>query len=728
MREKVCEGFEAAQLKESLAAALNGSVDSDGDVNMEEAVGGGWKELPISHEGGEWEDIGVLWSQMLKTKRCAFGFFPCSPLHVSVAISTAVLELYRILFLRCPRLTIQPFIKTPFRSYLSEQFTIAFDLYLDILRLVRLHVAVALKRDSPDWRLANACPCCLYELEDKEDLDFRMLFTMDGNDSLKRMHRQERISEEEGDRMGPSKKRKDFREGGGDYFLSRAQADKWDIHADPSIPPPVIDPKATPACDRWHNSKESNTHMMWKVYNETGIFIVLCCHGFVLIIADMVQSGELMKYALAILFCFFGVLPKRLGGGYDIGCSFEVTLKNSPLGPRALEEVYSSLVGLFHGHAHNRLCQLRKLGTYITGMGLEDLEGCERFFSASNALATAICHSSIFHRRQAIAEYSRHYDSFHMYASLSTFLASNYKQALDIQGAEAGLKCAMKDMGIHSTDVFAEWLSEELEYLKTRVPLKEMLEMEYYQTLVKFSDASDKLSSARHIWLVNSHLPNQTKALEAKRHHAQEAFSRLLEEVQSLESRLSISPQDRWLVGDENWLKNAQRKCLDCLEGLIVERMLELTKMNMSQTGYKLRKHIGNALKTRSQAICSALDSYNNATKQLSPPRQHLDWATVVEYAFLSEFELLRDSRQDIREKPWATPGGQALLDQHFKILQARKEITRCNVEICRLVTKIHDEKEFLDERRQAIHGTNPTLAHQISVYQAERGRLITSI
>ena len=57
----------------------------------------------------------------------------------------------------------------------------------------------------------------------------------------------------------------------------------------------------------------------------------------------------------------------------------------------------SSLVGVFHGHAHCQLCQLENLATYINGLGLEDLETCERTFSKSNALATMTRHASMFH-------------------------------------------------------------------------------------------------------------------------------------------------------------------------------------------------------------------------------------------------------------------------------------------------------------------------------------------
>ena len=62
-----------------------------------------------------------------------------------------------------------------------------------------------------------------------------------------------------------------------------------------------------------------------------------------------------------------------------------------------------------------------------------------------------------------------------------------------------------------------------------------------------------------------------------------------LENVQDLEQRHDI--QERWTPTSPEW-KNAEilltnrtyRRSLDTLEGLIVARMFELTKMNMSQT------------------------------------------------------------------------------------------------------------------------------------------------
>lgn len=125
------------------------------------------------------------------------------------------------------------------------------------------------------------------------------------------------------------------------------------------------------------------------------------------------------QYTLATVETLLKAFGPNLGGGYDIGCRFKTTLANSELGPEAQKLNYSSLIGVFHGHAHNRLCQLSHLTTYVEGLGLSDLEGCERLFSKSNELASSVRHAGVFHRRQKILHYFQHLDLTDTYQNLS---------------------------------------------------------------------------------------------------------------------------------------------------------------------------------------------------------------------------------------------------------------------------------------------------------------------
>lgn len=130
--------------------------------------------------------------------------------------------------------------------------------------------------------------------------------------------------------------------------------------------------------------------------------------------------------------------------------------------------------------------------------------------------------------------------------------------------------------------------------------------------------------------------------------------------------------------------------------------------------GYKLRKHIGSALKARSQAVRTALQNYNVAAQALVPPRPPLSWDDVVEYAFLADFDLLSDTRSDVRLKVWAKPASRILMDQHFKLKRAREEILRLNVEIPRLMTYIRDEEAFLLQQEDLLSETDPPLSCQL--------------
>ena len=140
-------------------------------------------------------------------------------------------------------------------------------------------------------------------------------------------------------------------------------------------------------------------------------------------------------------------------------------------------------------------------------------------------------------------------------------------------------------------------------------------------------------------------------------------------------------------------------------------------------TGYKLRKHIASSLQSRSQAVKSALKRYNDAARAFKPPRPSLSWEEVVDYAFLSDFDLLRDTRQDIRQKPWAQPANRSLMNQWFKLQRAREEIERLNIEIRRVITHMQDEEQFLLSLEDELQATKPTLAFHIARYRHDQTR-----
>ncbi|KAJ7861333.1 hypothetical protein B0H13DRAFT_2282463 [Mycena leptocephala] len=482
----------------------------------------------------------------------------------------------------------------PFKPYRVQQFSVAYDLYLAILR-----------GSKHGWtRPLNCCPACMYKLEGKAELVFSMLVTADGNDSLKRVLRwgAHEYDDEGNPLPGKSNERPDPRlAGAGEpYFLSRERVDRWAKDRFKEFMTPDGDPPPR--------------------------------HGFVLLVADMVKSGELM--------------------------------------------------------------------------GLEDLEGCERFFSRSNTMAGSIRYASAFHRLQTLSTYFAHFDTHETYTNLSKFLVDNYWQALEVLDGEAGLKIAMVGAGIKSMDEFPAQLKAELEYLRslTSDTEEDTQQMEYYQRLVNLTDRN-----------------GTSKATATARLHARETYDTALKDVQESESKMGV--EVRWLPESQEWADAAHlvstkryRLALMKLEKLVVQRMFELTKMNLSQTGYKLRKHIAKALQACSQAIQTALKSYNIAATAMVPPGRKLTWSEVVEYVFLSDFDLLHHPERGVEVRPWVNPAARLLMDTYFKIERAREEILRCDIEIRRLVTYIRDEREFLESREKKIAETDPGLSWAMEI------------
>ncbi|KAE9384969.1 hypothetical protein BT96DRAFT_841316, partial [Gymnopus androsaceus JB14] len=698
------------------------------------------------------------------------GLLPTAPLAHTYAVTVRTMQLYHTLFCRCPKIGMQPFAKTlcnlarvPFKPHMSTQLSTAFNVYCSLIQSVRQQVQVCLGRDDSDWRVLNSCPPCQYQLKEDGPLDIRMIVEMDGNDSLRCVERRGdatieplKQGEEEGvPRLGPLKERKDPRVGGGDYFLSRDEVNLWAKENWEDVSPkeqPVSEPKTVlemlweeGRCkEQWNNMKEKSTARSVGRFYEWGWFVLLCRHMFLLLACDMIRSGEQNKYPLACLHKYMSAEKEQrirngegkptgsLGCAYDCGCKLGKSVSCSPLQELALWACFLPMIGLMHGYGHEWLCQLLFLMLYIAGTGLKDGEGCEHYFSIMNALAGVTHHMSVFHRRQAIAEVAYAHDHLETYANVSRFIYNNYHQSLEILGTRNALSQSMVQAGIRAEDFF-EWLEEEGNYLcsLTRTPPSETLEMEYCLKLELLSACQDRLKKVREVWKMYKGSGNDmatTRSTETKHRNEQENERKLIANVQALESKLGVTVC--WKEGLEEWeaaktlvKEHEYRKALDKLEGLLVSHIFEMSRLNVAGTGYKMRKHLANALKSQSKSIKAAIEAYNAAACALSPPCEQLSWDKILEFSFLSEFDILQDARTDVRTKKWATQKNHLLMQQFFKLLSAETELTRLHTEIRRMITYMEDEEETICLTAERVGCSDPALALQIKLHGNMRSR-----
>lgn len=89
----------------------------------------------------------------------------------------------------------------------------------------------------------------------------------------------------------------DGRDVSGECFLTRGEVNEWvAFGAGPTDT--IENPPSDSLCEQqWKNMSDDKTSKMWGVFDETGVFVSLCRHGFVLAVADMVKNGELYVYS-----------------------------------------------------------------------------------------------------------------------------------------------------------------------------------------------------------------------------------------------------------------------------------------------------------------------------------------------------------------------------------------------------------------------------------------------
>ncbi|KAJ7433566.1 hypothetical protein FB451DRAFT_1419631 [Mycena latifolia] len=493
--------------------------------------------------------------------------------------------------------------------------------------------------------------------------------------------------------------------------------------------------------DRWRAAGPEARKKMFELFAVAGIFVAVCRHGHVLVMCDMIRSGELMKYPLAIVERLLNRYGKDIGLGYDIMCAFFKTLLRSSLGKRVVAMNLRGVVPAFHGYAHNRACQIGWHPLYVKGAGLEDFEECERTFGKSNHLASVTRLCVPFHRRQQIEEHFYFHD-LDKHASSGNFIYQNYRQATEkIRINREQLRALERRLGTSAKD-YEEALRNEQAYFKSLRSEPEAVSetVEYMDLLMKLHVRNEESEQAKvafrrldHDITVNGITRTEITRVNTRYRTTYMKYLATLEEVCRYEDVHNIA--ERWTPMSKSYTdalvmmtERRYRSAVDELERLVVQRLAEMTKLGMSGVGYKLRENISKALKTRAEAIRRALERYNTAGAALNPPRPRLLYSQILDTASLAEFDWLRETRQDIRSLPWAQPQRREAMVLYFGIVRAKEEKVRCDVEVRRLITAMYDDHVDYYRAIAPRMITEPDLAWELSRQWTFRNRIDTSI
>ncbi|KAK7453979.1 hypothetical protein VKT23_011491 [Stygiomarasmius scandens] len=530
--------------------------------------------------------------------------------------------------------------KIPYRQFYQSAFSNVFDAYLQIRWAVDIRVAEQLGHNTPNHRVLHSCPPCCYELQDEPKLKFTRMWVCDGNNSLRRMAT---LPGRRTVKARPPKRtdlKNDDNEDDEDEEEVLGLGEGGDLTDGLDVDTSLL--KSLAACTKnWKAASAEAKKKMWNIFEETGIFASACRHGFILWLADMVRSGELAKYALAMVAMALDTFGEGWILGYDIGCSFEQTIKSSSLGARFQERGCCTCVNAFHGYSHNFLCQLLYHPLNIEGMGLEDLETLERIFSASNHLASITRYATAYHRRVFIDLYFQHWDD-EKYQNLANMLHNNYVQALATIAEEGqSLEEGLRAVGLTVADLEAYYADETQHFQNLGKELDEDLHaVAYVDLLRQYRDVCKSYENAcsqfrtqtpEDYEVLQNYSANlsETRKTETLRCFYAEKRDLVLHELVQLELAMNISKC--WQPSDPEYIKTLEymnvrdyRQALEHLHKLVIQRLYELHRLNLSQT---------------------------------------------------DQFNILQDTRHSLFDKPWAKPVVQELMKKNRRVQRACEEI-----------------------------------------------------
>jgi len=141
----------------------------------------------------------------------------------------------------------------------------------------------------------------------------------------------------------------------------------------------------------------------------------------------------------------------------------------------------------------------------------------------------------------------------------------------------------------------------------------------------------------------------------------------------------------------------------------------------MFPLGYKLHKHLVQALYRCCATIRKAISYYNDLAPLQKPPCPLLVYSEVVNYITFSKFKILKHSGHDVLSKEWATLANRQAANKYFKIKRAKEEIHRCNVKVARVQAWVDKEDKVMSEAVAAHEHSDPTLATHLKVLKIQR-------
>lgn len=235
--------------------------------------------------------------------------------------------------------------------------------------------------------------------------------------------------------------------------------------------------------------------------------------------------------------------------------------------------------------------------------------------------------------------------------------------------------------------------------------------------------------------------PTQRAAV-AERKSATARLSNATKVVEGCERRLGLD--ERWTTEHAEYTSTLEYlsrrefvRAVEELQGLLMQRLFELSKANLADTGmccgafhnaglscipgYKLRKHISAHITKRSEAVRKSLERYNRIAAKQRPKQPQLEYGEIANWIWLGDFELLKTWDSSLLDRPWTSPVNREAAGKWWKVRRAKEELVRSQVEAWRLWSWVQDEDSALEAKVDALHASRPLMASYTAEFAARR-------
>jgi hypothetical protein len=110
--------------------------------------------------------------------------------------------------------------------------------------------------------------------------------------------------------------------------------------------------------------------------------------------------------------------------------------------------------------------------------------------------------------------------------------------------------------------------------------------------------------------------------------------------------------------------------------------------------------------------IKNAIKKYNTLAAKASPPCKQLNPKDVLELTRLSDFKLLQESRSEVLVQTWVQPHIREATNHSLRVLRAREELVRVQVEAKRFQTWMRDDVDHIKQTILVLEEADPPLAY----------------